>query len=761
MGIFSSKYVTNVGTTVARVVEDKALPDSVKHGAVTGLFDGGEQFIENVLESLVSSIGVKANRMYNYGKKKYLYGLPSGAMLSSNSGKELIRSTIAANVGQSVVLEYYHFGALNNLHLGWNKLIVDHGYNAKTNVLGNLTAAKGKPVKLTNIAVVVTEASLLELSNGSLDQWGPSPAGTVTGNNESDAALRKIGSLQKPKLFELDAAAANDYLRVEYTWPVDYTAVVEGVNVTRTRMDTGSFRIEIVGFDEEADWHQAKYIRADGEIGYWLYMAGTGFYPVIDALHDTAHSEENGSYFPFGYFRYNKVSGNADKNSEWFKQSKKLMGYVGIDYEAVTDAVHENPSINDVEQAMLMMAVPAITENQIEMRYLYDYFSSLLDLTGGDLVQPKPYQSGGSLSEMVQAALNPSQFEAGIVIEDKRFKMALGFSHISHKIVQGTVGDGKVDTYASGWGEDIQVVTGTNVAGGGIVSWSTPVKSHWYRRQTTPTQYEEIRVSNLKMTYHIFEKYTAVGDENDDILLIPLDRSITHKYSVPDREELYTRGMHYVFNSRVVTEVKWYQQGWFAYLLLIAAIIITIITYGESFELVISAWALGTLTLEAFVYMLAIGVLKYLAVQLAFKLFVKVVGVKLAIIIAIVAALAGGYQAIDAGSIQGAPWAQELLSISTNLSSGINAELKREFGQLKEEADAFAVFAKTEQKRLDEANKLLDDHNWMTPMIIFGEKPNDFYNRTVHSGNIGVLGLDAISAYVDVSLTLPKLTDTL
>ena len=88
-------------------------------------------------------------------------------------------------------------------------------------------------------------------------------------------------------------------------------------------------------------------------------------------------------------------------------------------------------------------------------------------------------------------------------------------------------------------------------------------------------------------------------------------------------------------------------------------------------------------------------------------------------------------------------------------------ELQRDFNVLKKEADDFQLFVKEEQKKLDEANKLLENSNWMTPLIIFGEKPHDFYQRTVHSGNIGVLGLDAISEFVDVSLQLPKLTDTL
>lgn len=760
MGLFSSKYVTNVATTVARVIEDHSLPDSVMHGATKGLFDGSDQFIEHILEELVGSVGIRADHMYNYGKKKYVYGLPSGSIHDSAAGASTVKSTIESIVGQGVVLDYYKFGALNNLHLGWTKLVQDHGYNAKTNILGVLTADKGKPVMLTNVAVVVTEATLLELSNGSLDQWGaPADAGSqATGDGIFDSVLRNVNSLKKRTLFELDAAATNDYLRVEYIWQDSVIVQVEGVSITRQQMVTGSFRIEVIGFDEEADWHQAKYTRTDGEIGYWLYEAGAGTYPVVDALHNSEHAS-NGSYFPFGYFRFNKTSGIADKNSDWFKHSKKLMKYVGLDYEAVTTAIHENPGIDDVEQAMLIMAVPAVTEDQMEMRYLFDYFNQLKELTGGNLQAPRPPMTGGSLSEKIANTLDSSRTDGSIVIQDARFKMALGFRHIFTKIIQGSIG--AVDTYTSGYGSEIITETGTNTNGGGPVSWNTPVKYHYYRKQINETQYEEVRVMNLKMAYFIYEQYTAVGDENDDILLIPVDRSITRRYSIPDREKLYARGLHYVFNSRTITEVKWYQQGWFRFLLVIVAIVITIFSYGRTWKTIGLALAAGAITIQAVIYMLVIGIIKQLLIGLVIRLFVKVVGVKIAFIVAVVAAIAGSYQAIEAGSIAGAPWAKELITLSTSLAKGVNTELNRGFNQLQDEADAFSIFVKSEEKRLKEAQELLDNSNWLTPIIIFGEKPDDYYQRTVHSGNIGVLSLDAISAYVDVSLTLPKLTDTL
>ena len=63
-------------------------------------------------------------------------------------------------------------------------------------------------------------------------------------------------------------------------------------------------------------------------------------------------------------------------------------------------------------------------------------------------------------------------------------------------------------------------------------------------------------------------------------------------------------------------------------------------------------------------------------------------------------------------------------------------------------------------KLLESAQDLLEPSQLLHPFIIFGESPNDFYNRTVHSGNIGTMAISSITNYVDLSLTLPKFSET-
>lgn len=46
-------------------------------------------------------------------------------------------------------------------------------------------------------------------------------------------------------------------------------------------------------------------------------------------------------------------------------------------------------------------------------------------------------------------------------------------------------------------------------------------------------------------------------------------------------------------------------------------------------------------------------------------------------------------------------------------------------------------------------------------MVIMGEAPGAFYDRTIHAGNTGARTFDLTENFVDVKLQLPELNDTI
>jgi hypothetical protein len=744
MGLFSGKDVTNVGTEVQRVIDDTKVPDSVANGAAKNLYANDEQLVEYVLEEMVGSMGLRAGRMMEYGRKDYAYGLPNSTLKSSAAGKDAALAAIRALSGPSAVLEYYHFGAFNNLHYGWKTLADQYAYNSTANTL----VVAGKTVYLKDMQVVVTNATLEELANGSMAQWGTPPNSGYTPERTLGGAAALLVSAPTP--FAVDQNAPNDYIRVDYCWVEQVDVVTEGVTVKRDTIKTGSFQFPVSGMDAQADYHQAKYIY-NGRAYYWTYRHGQGTNPAVDAVFNTAYAA-GGSFMPWVYFRFNKTSALADKTSQWYKDSKKMCSVIKMDFDTVAKAINDNPDIKDVEQAMLMMAVPAKTDNPVEQRYLFDFFSGIYDE-----MQPVPNATFTTLSFMgMQLVVNGMNQETSIIIQDKRFKMALSYRGIARRFVAGTIG--KVGRYASSSNSDEESKT-IPMIGGGTMSWTTDKEVHSYRKQVTAEMYEEVQVYGLKTTFWIFENYTTIGNDKDKTLIIPINEAITKHYSVPDREELYSRSLHYVFNSRLVTHLKWYQTGVFRVLMIIIAVVITIISDGTTFEALMAAIAAGAVS--TVITMILVQIITQIIIQAAVKLFVKIVGTKLAFIAAVVAAVLGAYQIYTNGALTNLPTGAQLLSASSSISQGVSKQIASDIGDLRADFENFEHEKEAKEKVLETAESLLNTGLRVDPIVIFGETPSQFYQRTVHSGNIGMVGIDVVSNYVDMALQLPKLNDSL
>jgi hypothetical protein len=140
---------------------------------------------------------------------------------------------------------------------------------------------------------------------------------------------------------------------------------------------------------------------------------------------------------------------------------------------------------------------------------------------------------------------------------------------------------------------------------------------------------------------------------------------------------------------------------------------------------------------------------------------VKALGMDLALILAVVLAMTGFFKAINAGSIKGAPWAIELLQTANGLVKAVGANISDLMQGIADEYSSLALLQTEAEKEFERAQKLLENNTHLNPFVIFGESPDDYYNRTIHSGNVGVIGISAISTYVDQALRLPELSDTL
>lgn len=721
------RYVTSVGTSVSRIIEDAALPNAIRSGVIKSIFEKGD-VAEYATEELLASIGVRAERMYEYADRAYVHGLPSGEVYSTTQGRHEIEIQLEYIEGTEILIEYSRFGPANLLHFGWKKLIDLHGYVESSNELVARTALKGSTVYLKDLQVVLPTDLADKAVPFAVEQWGLAANSGYT--PERTVANNDIRKLAKPSPIIWDSTVVEACVKVTSVWLNSTGVLQEEV-----------FYLSIPEDDEDFNYFHVKYY-VSGLPKYWTYRHGAGTYPVLDAVLSTG-TMVSGEYFPFAYFRYNKQSVIADKTTDAYKTSKKMVGYLGVDYDLVADTIDENPDIDDVEQAMMVFAVPAVSTDPHENQYLFDYFDNLFYATNG---------VSGTRDIKFWFADIPVEANSH-VIQDAQFKMELVNYGIFKQIKKGSIG--AVGTHSSSYATETSYSPYIDELG---VAQSNAVITgiHSYRKQVSEGLYEEVLVKNLQMIYWVYDRYTVTADETDNILLIPIDRSITKNYSIPFREVLYARSLHMVFNSRVVTKLAWYQTGVFQVVMIIVAIVITIYTFGADGGSLI-ATVLGLTGVEALVATIIFNLVVGQLLSVAFKLFAKAVGADVAMAFAVLAIAVGGYQVIQAGGIQGT-FAPALLQLSNGLAQAA-FQVKAE--DLLEEQKLFQSYAEEQTKLLESAQELLETSTLLQPFVIFGEKPEDFYNRTVHFGNIGTLGFTAVSSFVDTALTLPKINDTL
>jgi hypothetical protein len=717
--------ITRVGTSITRVIEDDNLPDSLRSGVTKAIFKDGD-LPEYLIDELTGSLAQKAERMYRYAQDNYLYGLPSGRVVSSTQGRQQVEAAIEASEGQQVLMEYSHWGPVNVLHVGWMKLVAQYGYTASDNQLTVLSAQKNATVYLKDMRIAVPAATADTIDSRALEQWGIAPNAGYT--MERPNSVGNLVIMARPSLTIRDPNISSIQLQVTVVYRHATTQVVT----------EETFVLTTSGYSDTANYFHAKY-KVGQQTKWWIYEDGTGTYPLIDAVYAEAPAV-SGSYFPFMYFRYDKQSVISNTTSPAYIQTKKMTGYLGMDFDTVAQAIDDNPDIADVEHAILTFAVPAVSTNYIENQYLFEYFDNL-------------YYSS-EITEVLNTYnyLYETSTQYNIVIKDARFRQALGHDGIIKRLKAGTVGgDGKFHSEKGTAPLPIEYVD----ENGALVQTAIDIPVYFYRKQIAPGLMEELEVRNLKMVYWIWNEYYTTTDLNEEILLVPLDRSITQNYMLKDREILYARSMHLVFNSRVVTKVKWYQTGVFRAVMLIIAVVITIYSWGTTYQTV--GLALGLTGPAAVIATIVVNLVVGRLISLTLGFVARKLGAEVAIAIAILALIVGGYQIIESGGLQGT-WAPELLQLSTGLQK---ASIKVLTEDLLEESTEFQSYVEDQTKLLESSQKLLETTANLEPYLIYGEKPEDFYNRTVHFGNIGTLGVSAVSSYVDLALILPTVNDTL
>lgn len=702
MGCFgTTKTEILVGTSVVAITDSDTYLSPMK-AAIYRTVNTKKKVLDQHMDNLLSGMGVKGRKLYSKASQGYIWGLPKGTVISPVSAAAEVQEAIEEEVSDTVLLAYSRFGFLNYPHLALKSVSDMYGLDLATGELPGLTTIKGTVITLETLVMTVPADTFDAIP----------PEGLVS----------PAGGLFEVR-FARDPLATDVAVTIKYSWitPVWNPNLEKYEGVTHTDTEVVVSSLPIPDYSPEQDFFHAAYVLG-GVAYFWLYRKGDGTHAALDSFYDVAFSE-NGSYFPWIYFRFNATSADADPESEEYIQSRNLCRIIGLDYQEMIDKIHSQGGIGDVQQAFLWFAVPAVSTNPVELKYLYAYWQEAYASQGGQFTAESREDFIGGFTAGVARPHNN-------VIRDARFTMILKHNGIWKRSVTGVFGKvGDIKTEVGHLASFTAYTDENGVPRAKFTGWGY----HCYMKQVSETEYEEIQVLDLKLHYHVYGEEFSTGDLDTDssILFLPLDMAIVENMSLVERDELYTRSLRMVFNSMIMEKVKWYQQGVFRTFLTAFAIFLAVIGLAPVAMNFFSALAAAE-TVMAVALAIAEFVFTTFLISEAFTWAVKVIGVENAFILAVLSVI----QAVRTGDLSAIKnllnFANVYMQITLGLIHGITSYEQDALKEIQEDlATARSEYA-AEMDKLAEIWKEIRGSPIMHYIVNPGEKVEAFKARTMN-----------------------------
>lgn len=520
------------------------------------------------------------------------------------------------------------------------------------------------------------------------------------------------------------------------------------------------------------DYFQACFYYTDAagitHINYFTYQYGSGSYPSLDGIASTA-VKGIGEHFPRIYARWDgdRLDAARFQNTANYKTSKKLSNKLDLDWlDFMNDVYKAMPSLKKIRDIIMLQCVPANTSDKIEQEYLFKYFKTLYNLRK-PLTFPTP--TPGSTRPPSTYETYAAHQGATVQSNDNQSQMNNAFDALGWRKVTGSIGPKYTTQSGRGTGTKVvrQVTYESETTGGGgannngttktvekVTYVNQSVNYHYYRMQTSDTEYEEVLVFALSFTYRVggHNKGKSGDDEN---LMVPLDRAFRNEFTPHERETLYARATHLLIATEYTVKKKWYQTGVFKVVITAVAVVLSWWTAGASLSLVAALTAVATAV----------------AAQIGFALLSKYVFSKLggafaivATVVAIAIAVYTGYVAISGAQGAFNLTAQQLMMASNVAFKAGESAMQGEMLKIQEDMADLQGEMQHAQSQLEAANHELNartmsiDDTALLGAIkgytMLGEDAQSYYARTLNN-NAGIAALNLPDLYYGMQKSLP------
>ena len=491
---------------------------------------------------------------------------------------------------------------------------------------------------------------------------------------------------------------------------------------------------------------------------------------------------------PWIFFRSNfeSLAVPANEDTDDYKARVKLCDILGQDYQTIADAIYENPDIEYVAQSFMCFGVPINETSQTGLKYLYLFFDQMVKdyrytpaiiQTGlGPVANPLASQGDDANTD------DPANYR-NIQLEDRDAMMTLTVGGIDESTFTTAPGIYKVNSYRFEKTSksltrllDFDIVVDGTFHPAGKIFYDT-VNVYTYTRQLTDTKAQSIIVEAPVISYRLTDQdgehqrhaqlegsdeVDSDGNSTDNSLLIPLNHTIaiTH-FNVMDRQQLYRESLHIVSNAYVKQRLEWYQTENFQILLAVIAVAIIIYSFGTATAQVASIYNFVLINITGIQIVAAIlTAVIIVGIQYGLdKLFTYAAEELGSENTAIAAALT---LLVSIGALATKnPNALKMLQISSGLVDAGTVQAEMEIAERQEDWD---VIKELKDAELNVYQEIQDNFDLakefarkvgLTAMDRSVLNPEDFYQLSIHEGNIGTTTLDFVENFIEDALTLP------
>jgi hypothetical protein len=455
------------------------------------------------------------------------------------------------------------------------------------------------------------------------------------------------------------------------------------------------------------------------------------------------------------FFRLFKKLYDPTYDEQWW------MGFTSVtatdSFDAAADAIEAK---KDVNAAIDSGATPTDIEIlSLDLAAKEDFL-----ITTIKSIAPKITSWDYTKSPLIQG------YKTHYVTNDSEYTQVFKYSTITSRIAPGVIGP--VGHYVKSLKDRsaTSILDTTTLGNFDSVSVS---------KQITPTVCETYTIYGMTVVnqvrydngdYKYIEHTVSSGLHGT--FIVPLFTSITKEMSDFAEEQFLSDSLILYVQTVSSTKRSWFQSSVFMWIIaIIVIIIITVVTWGGATAGAILA-AQGIMAAVVYtattviITIISSIVLSYIVkgiISLLAPLIGKKAATILTAVVVIVIALYTGYADT---SIADLPWAEILLktgaAVIDTAQSVIQLENAEELLKLTAEITGFAFYSDLVNKEITRGLDLLDTsidnllYSTVNSVLIVRETPDDFYQRTIHQGNVGMLGISAVSDYTQNKLILPK-----